>query len=152
LTGRGATGTLGAVIKDAPPRPHWLIDFYGCDPERLDDVAGLKRLLYEVAATLGATTIGDVFHRFSPCGVTGVVAVAESHLSIHTWVESGYAAVDLFLCTSGATPERVERAVGRVAEFLGARRRTVSVAERGAEVRGGSRPEVPVGAGRADAP
>lgn len=114
-----------------PPKPHLVLDFYGCEPERLDDCEGLKALFYEVARTIGATTIGDVFHRFSPCGVTGVIAIAESHISIHTWVETRYAAVDLFLCNSSLRSEDVEAAVARIGRFLGARGSTVSAIQRG---------------------
>ena len=42
--------------------------------------------------------LGDTFHRFSPQGVTGIVAIAESHISIHTWPERDFAAIDIFVC------------------------------------------------------
>ena len=54
--------------------------------------------MLQAAEAAGATIVQSVFHRFSPHGVTGVVVVAESHLSIHTWPEYGYAAVDFFTC------------------------------------------------------
>ena len=115
-----------------PPKPHVIADFYGCDPERLDDCEGLKALLYEVARTIGAKTIGDIFHRFSPCGVTGVLAIAESHISVHTWVENRYAAVDLFMCNGHLASEQVERLIGRIARFLKAGAFTLSAMQRGA--------------------
>ncbi len=114
-----------------PPKPHLLIDFYGCDPERLNDCEGTKALLYRVAKEIGATTIGDIFHQFSPYGVTGVVAIAESHISIHTWVEYGYAAIDLFMCNSNLTSEAVERAIASISEFLRARSSSVTAIQRG---------------------
>lgn len=58
-----------------PPKPHIVLDFYGCDPARLDDCDGCRRILYEVARDVGATAIGDFFHQFSPCGVTGIIAI-----------------------------------------------------------------------------
>ena len=54
--------------------------------------------MLHAARSTGATVIGDTFHKFSPQGVTGVVAIAESHLCIHTWPEHSYAAVDIFTC------------------------------------------------------
>jgi len=64
----------------------------------LDDFSGIESLMLKAAEAAGATIVQSVFHRFSPHGVTGVVVVAESHLSIHTWPEYGYAAVDFFTC------------------------------------------------------
>jgi len=55
-------------------------------------------MLHKAATDLGVTVLGDRFHRFEPQGVSGIIFVAESHLSIHTWPEHGYAAVDLFTC------------------------------------------------------
>ena len=60
--------------------------------------------MLDAAAEVGATVIDDIFHQFSPQGVTGVVAIAESHLCIHTWPEYGYAAVDIFTCGDGFDP------------------------------------------------
>jgi S-adenosylmethionine decarboxylase proenzyme len=115
-----------------PPKPHLVIDFYGCDPERLDDCEGTKALLYEVAKGIGATVVGDIFHQFSPHGITGVLAIAESHISIHTWVEYRYAAVDLFMCNSNLTSAAVEAAVARISCFLKAASSSVTAIQRGA--------------------
>ncbi len=115
-----------------PPKPHLVVDFYGCSEQRLDDLEGLKRVLYEAAHAIGATTIGDHFHQFSPHGVTGVVVIAESHISVHTWVEEGYAAVDLFMCNSKLTAERVEFAVNLIGSFLQASHSTINAIQRGA--------------------
>ncbi|GIW72827.1 MAG: hypothetical protein KatS3mg102_2369 [Planctomycetota bacterium] len=115
-----------------PPKPHLVIDFYGCDAARLNDLEGLKAALYEAARTIGASTIGDLFHQFSPHGVTGVLVIAESHLSVHTWVEEGYAAIDMFMCNSNLSSERVEAAVARIGAFLRAERSTISAIQRGA--------------------
>ena len=54
----------------------------------------------------GASIVGESFHKFSPHGVTGVLAIAESHICIHTWPEYGYAAVDVFTCGEGFDPEK----------------------------------------------
>ena len=60
--------------------------------------------MLNAAEETGATIIGEIFHQFSPQGVTGVVAIAESHLCIHTWPEYGYAAVDIFTCGDSFNP------------------------------------------------
>jgi len=77
---------------------HIIVELHGVDPEILNDEDKLREILIEAAITAGATVIGDVFHKFSPHGVTGVVVVKESHISIHTWPEFGYAALDIFTC------------------------------------------------------
>src|SRR5688572_18312961 len=114
-----------------PPKPHLVLDFYGCEAARLDDCGGCRTLLYDVARDVGATTLGDFFHQFSPHGVTGILAIAESHILIHTWVEEGYAAVDLFMCNASLQPAQVEAAVSRLKRFLGARASTINVIQRG---------------------
>jgi S-adenosylmethionine decarboxylase proenzyme len=82
-----------------------VVEYYGCNSDTLNDVAYLKRSMRDAAAACGATIVQEVFHLFSPHGVTGVVVVAESHLAIHTWPEYGYAAVDLFTCGEEIDPE-----------------------------------------------
>jgi S-adenosylmethionine decarboxylase proenzyme len=77
---------------------HALLDLYGCDPAVLDDKDTLQALLRQTAVDLECTVVQEVFHTFSPYGVSGVVVIAESHLAIHTWPEHGFAAVDLFTC------------------------------------------------------
>ena len=76
---------------------HLLIDLWGAtnlaDPELID------RALREAAETAGATILHSHFHHFSPNGgVSGVIVLAESHISIHTWPERDFAAVDIFMC------------------------------------------------------
>jgi S-adenosylmethionine decarboxylase len=77
---------------------HIILELKECDPELLNNLPFLQRALLEAAEKTGATIIGETFHQFSPHGVTGVVAIAESHLCIHTWPEFSYAAVDIFTC------------------------------------------------------
>ena len=77
---------------------HILVEFTGCVPEIMNDVAAIERDMVEAAKEAGATVINSTFHHFSPYGVSGVVVIQESHLAIHTWPEYGYAAVDLFTC------------------------------------------------------
>ena len=75
-----------------------------CDPKHLDDLSFVRETLLATAEEIGATVLGDTFHQFSPQGVTGIIAIAESHLSIHTWPEYRYAAVDIFTCCESFEP------------------------------------------------
>jgi len=77
---------------------HIIVELHGVRSELLNDPKFLRKVLIDAAVKAGATVIGDIFHKFSPYGVTGVVAVKESHISIHTWPEFGYAALDVFTC------------------------------------------------------
>jgi len=77
---------------------HLLVEYRDCEPEVLDDRARLEALLGEAAAAANATVVGAVFRRFSGQGITGVLVLEESHISIHSWPEAGYAAVDFYTC------------------------------------------------------
>jgi len=83
-----------------------LVDLYGCDRGLLDDLAYVRQHLMAAAEDAGATIIDAHFHSFLPCGVTGTVSIQESHLSIHTWPEHLYAAVDIFTCGDSVDPWR----------------------------------------------
>ena len=84
------------------PRPagghHLLADFWVTDPEPLRRVATWERRLPEACRAAGATVLGARFHQFEPDGVTGVVLLAESHASVHTWPEAGLVTLDVFTC------------------------------------------------------
>lgn len=81
------------------PGSHGLLDLYGCNAARLGDAAYLEAQLRDAAARAGATILAAHFHHFGEAaGVTGVLLLAESHISIHTWPEHGFAALDIFLC------------------------------------------------------
>lgn len=83
----------------APIGSHGLLDLYGCDPAQLRDTAYLQQALENAAHAACATILGRHFHHFGDqAGVTGVLLLAESHLSIHTWPEHCFAAIDVFLC------------------------------------------------------
>ena len=79
---------------------HLILELHGCENSKLNDVEFIRSVLIEAANQANATIVGEVFHEFSPIGVTGVVAIAESHMSIHTWPEHDYAAADIFSCSS----------------------------------------------------
>src|SRR5512139_478501 len=82
-----------------------VVEYYGCAPEVLNNVALIKRSMRDAAIASGATVVQEAFHLFNPHGVSGVVVIAESHLAIHTWPEYGYAAVDLFTCGEDVSPD-----------------------------------------------
>ena len=77
---------------------HLLLELYDCSPEVLNSLTAVKTALVEAAKRAEATIVDVVFHEFNPFGISGVVVIAESHLSIHTWPEHRYAAVDIFSC------------------------------------------------------
>jgi len=77
---------------------HILAEFYGCSFDRLNDPQLLERSALEAVETSGATYVSHHIKTFEPQGVSGVVVIAESHLSFHTWPEHGYVAIDYFTC------------------------------------------------------
>ncbi|MCX6640634.1 MAG: adenosylmethionine decarboxylase [bacterium] len=83
-----------------------LVEYYDCDAKALNDCNLVASAMLEAARLSGATVVEEVFHLFNPHGISGVVVIAESHLSIHTWPEYGYAAVDLFTCGDEIQPEK----------------------------------------------
>jgi S-adenosylmethionine decarboxylase len=85
---------------------HCILELYACDADKLNDESFIRTTIATAAREAGATVLQLISHRFQPQGVTGLVLLAESHLSIHTWPESGYAAVDVFTCGDHTMPER----------------------------------------------
>ena len=85
---------------------HCILELYECDPSRLNDEAFLRTSITTAAKSAGATLLNLITHHFEPQGVTGLALLAESHISIHTWPESGYAAVDVFTCGDHTMPEQ----------------------------------------------
>ena len=90
---------------------HLLVELRDCNRAKLDDLPFIRDSLLEAAEEVGATIIDHIFHQFSPQGVTGVVAIAESHVCIHTWPEFGYAAMDIFTCGEGFEPMDAARLI-----------------------------------------
>jgi S-adenosylmethionine decarboxylase proenzyme len=77
---------------------HLIAEYYDCRREFLDDASSVRQAMLDAAQAIGATVLGENFHQFDPQGVSGTVVIAESHLSIHTWPENGYVAVDIYTC------------------------------------------------------
>lgn len=120
----------------APPPPydgqHLVADLVGCTG--LDDLELIERALREGAAAAGATVLEMRLHSFGPgAGVTGVALLAESHISIHSWPEHGYAAIDVFVCGRRCRPHA---AVETIARMLGARDVRLTALARGYGIAG----------------
>ena len=81
-----------------PLARHTLLELRGCDSAMLNEPEKLKELLLAAVRRGHGTIVTNVFHTFSPHGVSGVIVIAESHVAIHTWPEHDYAAVDIFSC------------------------------------------------------
>jgi len=107
---------------------HLIVELFDCSATVLQDLEGVKTGLEEAARRAQATIVATTFHQFNPVGVSGVVVISESHLSIHTWPEYRYAAVDIFSCGEALRPEV---AVAYLAECLGAERVSVVELQRG---------------------
>lgn len=79
------------------PGLHLLIDLFECS--RLQDMNAIERAMRDAAEACGATVLEVKLHSFGKdAGITGVAILAESHISIHTWPETGYVAIDVFMC------------------------------------------------------
>lgn len=87
---------------------HLLIELFGCRGDLLKYEHNVGQAMHDAATESKATVVAESFHEFKPYGVSGAVIIQESHYTIHTWPEHGYAAVDLFYC--GGTV-KVHRAV-----------------------------------------
>ena len=84
---------------------HCILELYACDCAKLDDEDFVRAALSNAALRAGATLLNLISHHFQPHGVTGLALLAESHISFHSWPESGYAAVDVFTCGDHTMPE-----------------------------------------------
>jgi S-adenosylmethionine decarboxylase len=107
-------GERGSIALHSLGR-HLLLELHDCSSEILNNLETVKGALVEAAKRAEATIIDVLFHEFNPFGISGVVVIAESHLTIHTWPEYRYAAVDIFSC--GDTLKPSEAAAYLVEQF-----------------------------------
>ena len=84
---------------------HLLLELYRCDYEKLNDESFLRCTLNKAARFAKATVLNLISNKFETQGVTAIALLAESHISIHTWPESNYSAVDIFTCGQNMMPE-----------------------------------------------
>ncbi len=96
---------------------HYLVDLHGCDPRIITKVGPTRERLLQAAHECGATVVSDSFHQYQPHGVSGIILIAESHLSIHTWPEEAFAALDIFTCGDEMRPQV---AIDSIRESFGA--------------------------------
>ncbi len=106
---------------------HYLVEFINCDVEKLKFAGDVKNALLQAAKDSKAVILNYFFHQFEPEGVTGIILIAESHFSIHTWPQDCYAAFDVFTCGS----MDAERAIETLKNSLGAREVKVNLVRRG---------------------
>lgn len=107
---------------------HLLVELRECSSKILSDVKKVQDVLITAAKVADATIVEVAFHEFSPFGVSGMVVIVESHLSIHTWPEYDYAAVDIFTCGDILKPEK---AVAYLIEKFGSKNPSVVELKRG---------------------
>ncbi len=84
---------------------HCIVELYDCPPHLLDDVDHIDAAIRAAVKRSGADLIQQISHKFTPQGVTALGLLSESHISIHTWPERGYAAVDCYTCGTRCKPE-----------------------------------------------
>ena len=113
-----SVGTLGH---------HFIVEATDCDKEILKNVEKIRDIFLKAAKESNMTIKGDFFFRFSPEGVSGTVIVAESHLSIHTWPNEGYAAIDVYTCGNS----QPEKAVDYILKELKAKKAHITEIKRG---------------------
>jgi S-adenosylmethionine decarboxylase len=112
---------------------HLLGEWYGCPAnEKLTQADALRALCRRVVEDAGLTIVGDRFHQFEPQGVTGTVLLAESHLAIHTWPESGFVTLDVYVCNyTTDNTDKAKRVFDALERALRPARKRVQAIRRG---------------------
>ncbi len=85
----------------------WVIELFGCGPDRLTGAGTVEEIMVSAARITHSSDIKSFFRDFNSHGVSGMVSIPESRLSVHTWPERGYAAIDIFTSGEALTPERM---------------------------------------------
>ncbi len=107
---------------------HILADLYGVEAGKIDHVEDVKALLEGAVKYAGLSKLSSHFHQFYPHGATGIILLEESHISIHTWPEHGYAAIDVYTCGG---KEKTFKAMEYILKVLKPKRVDEKIAERG---------------------
>ena len=113
----------------SPLAQHTLIELHDCDVGLLSDAVTLRPLVLQAVRAARGTIITEIFHTFSPHGVSGVVVIAESHVAIHTWPEHRYAAVDIFSCSPSLDHALIESQLSSILQSGHQSSRTVARGE-----------------------
>lgn len=106
---------------------HLIIDLYNAN--HLDDIKLMKTAIHAIVSQTNSTLLFEKLHRFQPSGITGIVCLAESHISVHTWPEHKFAAFDVFICGEN----RAELAITILKHYFGGTEK-VTILERGIEL------------------
>jgi S-adenosylmethionine decarboxylase len=114
-----------------PLGTHCILELHGCPSDLLNDVVFVRDALARASEQGLSTLLHLTSHQFDPQGVTAVGLLAESHVSIHTWPEHGYAAVDIFTCGGNARPRQ---ACAYLVKRFGAREHILKILSRGAGI------------------
>lgn len=94
---------------------HIILDFYGCNPESMMRVSDVQGAMQKAARLAHFTVVTEEYHQFEPHGVSGATIIQESHLTLHSWAEYGYASVDIFYCGEN---EFVQNGINSLIEFF----------------------------------
>lgn len=94
---------------------HIIIEAFNADPDVINNPPRLEEIFLSAARAANATILSSHFHSFEPQGVSGVIVISESHFTVHSWPEYGYAAVDIFFCDDSV---KVDRAIEVLKEKL----------------------------------
>jgi len=98
---------------------HVIADLHDVSAEVLGSIDFWKEILIDGAKKSGATVLSDHFHHFGEgYGITGVIVLAESHISIHTWPENNYAAIDVFMCGTCDPEVAVDHITSKINTFV----------------------------------
>ncbi|WP_026023139.1 adenosylmethionine decarboxylase [Paenisporosarcina sp. TG20] len=106
---------------------HVIAELWECEFDKLNDINFIERTFVEAALKSGAEVREVVFHKFAPQGVSGVVIISESHLTIHSFPEHGYASIDVYTC--GEIDPTI--AAKYIADALGSQTREMTEISRG---------------------
>ncbi len=110
---------------------HCILELQGCPVALLNDKDFVCQSLREAARKANSTLLNEICHCFEPQGITALALLAESHISIHTWPEAGYAAVDVFTCGQNTTPRP---ACQYLVQALQATHHTLQIIDRGSGI------------------
>src|SRR3989344_2100313 len=107
---------------------HFVFDLYGCDFHEVDSAKHLEETMRGAAQAARMEILHTYFHKFEPQGVTGMLLLSTSHISVHTWPEYGYAAFDVFSCSDEA---QTTLAVAHVMKHITHTRKRMRAVDRG---------------------
>lgn len=107
---------------------HVIAELWDCEEDKLNDVQFVEQMMVNAALESGAEIREVAFHKFTPQGVSGVVIISESHLTIHSFPEHGYASVDVYTCGDRIDPQE---ATDWITKELGSKKREIVSIPRG---------------------